>query len=563
MPNPYYNAGSYPATGSAATSAGMRSELALIAAGFDKMPTLSGAANQFVVVNAGATALTTTATLPASTVTDNAFTFQDNADNTRKFQFDAAGISTATTRTYTMPNANTTLVGTDFAQTLTNKTLTTPILSGTASGVTAGALGYLSGALSYGNGTVQRTVVNLDEAQTLTNKTLSTGTAISAGSINGTTVGATTPSTGAFTTLSASSTVSGTGFSTYLASPPAIGGTAAAAGSFTTLSASSTVSGTGFSTYLASPPAIGGTVAAAGSFTTLTTSSTVTINGGTANGIPYLNASKVLTTGTALAYDGTSVTSTSATAFFPQFVNRNSTADANASYFVLDKIRGAAIVQNGDTLGNVVFRGFDGTSYLQGASITAVVSAAPGLNDMPADLVIGTTSDGANAPTERVRVTNSGDVFVRGGKGVAWYDAGNTIYWAQYNSSGAFIFSNGTERARFDSSGNFVVSGASLRETRVAMAANDINLNTGNYFTKTISGTTTLTVSNIPASGTAASFILDLTNGGSATITWWSGVKWPYGTAPTLTLSGRDTLGLFTHDGGTTWTGLLLGKDVR
>jgi hypothetical protein len=43
--------------------------------------------------------------------------------------------------------------------------------------------------------------------------------------INGT-VGATTPSTGAFTTLSASSTVSGTGFSTYLASPPAIGGTA-------------------------------------------------------------------------------------------------------------------------------------------------------------------------------------------------------------------------------------------------------------------------------------------------------------------------------------------------
>jgi hypothetical protein len=72
---------------------------------------------------------------------------------------------------------------------------------------------------------------------TLTNKTLSTGTAITAGTINGATIGATTPSSGAFTTLSASSTVSGTGFSTYLASPPAIGGTAAAAGSFTTLSA--------------------------------------------------------------------------------------------------------------------------------------------------------------------------------------------------------------------------------------------------------------------------------------------------------------------------------------
>jgi hypothetical protein len=64
--------------------------------------------------------------------------------------------------------------------------------------------------------------------------------AITGGSINGTTLGASTPSTGAFTTLSASSTVSGTGFSTYLASPPAIGGTAPAAGTFTTLTANST-----------------------------------------------------------------------------------------------------------------------------------------------------------------------------------------------------------------------------------------------------------------------------------------------------------------------------------
>ena len=41
--------------------------------------------------------------------------------------------------------------------------------------------------------------------------------------------------------------------------------------------------------------------------TTLTTSSTVTINGGTANGVAYLDGSKVLTTGSALTFDGTSV----------------------------------------------------------------------------------------------------------------------------------------------------------------------------------------------------------------------------------------------------------------
>jgi hypothetical protein len=64
------------------------------------------------------------------------------------------------------------VVGTTDTQTLTNKTLTTPVLSGTASGTTAGRLGYLSGALTYGTGSVQRTAVNTDEAQTLTNKTI-------------------------------------------------------------------------------------------------------------------------------------------------------------------------------------------------------------------------------------------------------------------------------------------------------------------------------------------------------------------------------------------------------
>lgn len=108
--------------------------------------------------------------------------------------------------------------------------------------------------------------------------------------LNGITIGNTSPAAGAFTTLSASSTVSGAGFSTYLASPPAIGGTAPAAGAFTTLSASSTVSGSGFSTYLASPPAIGSGTPAAGAFTTLSSSSTTTLNGTT---IP---ASKTLVT---------------------------------------------------------------------------------------------------------------------------------------------------------------------------------------------------------------------------------------------------------------------------
>lgn len=103
----------------------------------------------------------------------------------------------------------------------------------------------------------------------------------------------------------------------------------------------------------------------------------------------------------------------------------------------------------------------------------------------------------------------------------------------------------------------------SLKEAKVALSGTDIDLDIGNYFTATVSGPIAFSVLNTPAPDAVASFILDLTNGGVATITWWPDVKWAGGTAPTLTVSGRDVLGFFTHDGGITWTGLVLSKDVK
>jgi len=63
----------------------------------------------------------------------------------------------------------------DGAETFTNKTLTTPVLSAVASGTTAGKLGYAGGLLTYGDGTAQRTVVTTDGAQTLSNKVITQG----------------------------------------------------------------------------------------------------------------------------------------------------------------------------------------------------------------------------------------------------------------------------------------------------------------------------------------------------------------------------------------------------
>jgi hypothetical protein len=120
------------------------------------------------------------------------------------------------------------------------------------------------------------------------------------------------------------------------------------------------------------------------------------------------------------------------------------------------------------------------------------------------------------------------------------------------------------DSSKLDKSGG-VLTGAltAVRETKVEMAANDIDLASGNLFTKTIVGDTTFTISNVLASGNANSFILELTNGGSAVITWWGGMKWAGGTAPTLTASGVDILGFYSHDGGTTWRGVVLSKDSK
>ena len=64
-----------------------------------------------------------TETLTNKTFTDSTTLFQDDADNTKKLAFQLSGISTATTRTLTVPNVNGTIVTTGDTGTVTNAML--------------------------------------------------------------------------------------------------------------------------------------------------------------------------------------------------------------------------------------------------------------------------------------------------------------------------------------------------------------------------------------------------------------------------------------------------------
>ena len=226
--------------------------------------------------------------------------------------------------------------------------------------------------------------------------------AITGGSINGTTIGATTASTGKFTTLEA------TGVATF---------SAGAVGTPAITTTGDTNTGIFF------PAADTIAFAEGGTESMRIDSSGRVLIGTTAT----VNPSAITPQ---LCLEG--LTNDSSTVCFA----RNSN-DVGAPNLYFAKSRGTSlgsktIVQNGDFLGIIGAVGADGSDFdSTAAEIRFAVDGTPGANDMPGRIEFRTTADGAVSATERMRIDSSGNVGV-----------GTSSPTVRFQVSGSSIFSD-------------------------------------------------------------------------------------------------------------------------
>lgn len=194
-----------------------------------------------------------------------------------------------------------------------------------------------------------------------------------------------------------------------------------------------------------------------------------------------------------------------------------------------------------------------------------------------------TTAQGATTNLLPAQTGNSGKVLATDGFGVlSWIPAGGaatlTIGTSPISggTSGRILYNNGAilnEKAT-TGTGNVVLDTTplivALREKQnvgaIAAGVLTIDCSIGTILSINLTtNITSVTFTNVPVATNAYSVILSFTaDGTQRTITWPASVRWPNGTAPTMTatLNKVDTLVLYTYDNGTNWFGFISGQNA-
>ena len=231
-----------------------------------------------------------------------------------------------------------------------------------------------------------------------------------------------------------------------------------------------------------------------------------TVTGGTANGVAYLNGSKVLTTGSALVFDGTNlgvgVTPSAWTSPFKVIESGNGSTFQNCIAFQTNN-------NTVNLMGNCYYDGSYRFKYGSGSATASqfVVNS----NSYVWNLASGGTAGGVATFTQAMTLDASGRLGIgttspstvlslasSNQPNHLYTGATGTFSWGQFNSSGDASINNGananllfatnnTERARIDSSGNLLVGttsgGAKIvaLQTAAASYGSDIRCNSATY----------------------------------------------------------------------------------
>ena len=182
---------------------------------------------------------------------------------------------------------------------------------------------------------------------------------------------------------------------------------------------------------------IAGTLAVTG-VTTLTANPV--LSGGTANGVAYLNGSKVLTTGSALTFDGTNLTLGTATPW-------------TASGYGLFTLNGSS--GSGYTLeasGTRIFTAYaNGTSAVLGSTANVPVSFT--INDAEQMRLTSTgLGIGTSSVIQPLTLGGTGNIYAP--SGATWYTGGDLYIRAGTGGFLSFGANNTNDLMRLDSSGN-------------------------------------------------------------------------------------------------------------